>query len=132
MNFRRKNTQAAQRIGREAGVRRRPSSYLLVVAAVVYLISASAAGTWIAQQVLAPAFAAFDDFVQAASAKKSPEAANTASPQANSIVFGGYRHRRGTVAGYGVLCAANGRLTAAKPMRIHRRPHCSSAAQGAM
>ena len=85
MEFRRRTRRRRSASG-DGGGTAKAIIVLLVVAAVVYLISASAAGTWIAQQVLAPAFTAFDDFLQGAAAAKTPEAANTASPQASSIV----------------------------------------------
>lgn len=45
---------------------------LAAVAVLVYLISASAAGTWIAERVLAPAFTWFDELVTRAAKPKEP------------------------------------------------------------
>jgi len=55
---------------------------LVLIALVVYLISASAAGTWIAQNVIAPVFAAFDNMGKEGSAARTPSA--TAAPTAAS------------------------------------------------
>lgn len=45
---------------------------LIVIAAIVYVVSASAVGTWIAERVIAPAFAAFDNLVQGSALAPTP------------------------------------------------------------
>lgn len=48
---------------------------LLVIAAIVYVISASTVGTWIAEKVIAPAFSAFDNLMQAGASVPTPSQA---------------------------------------------------------
>ncbi|MDR1619061.1 MAG: SPOR domain-containing protein [Clostridiales bacterium] len=49
---------------------------LLVIAAIVYVISASTVGAWIAKKVIAPAFSAFDNLLQSNTEKDAPAAEN--------------------------------------------------------
>ncbi len=52
---------------------------LAVIAAIVYVVSASAVGAWVAEKVIAPAFAAFDSLVQG-SAPAAPAGIETKAP----------------------------------------------------
>ncbi len=73
---------ASRRNKRESGEVGRAFIALCMVAAIVYLVSASAAGTWIAQNVVVPVFAAVERFKPGA----QEPAAEAAQPQADMQV----------------------------------------------
>lgn len=58
---------------------------LILTAAVVYIICASAAGTWLAEEVIAPAFSAIDDVLEW---KPQSGAPNGSEPQSNAAQGG--------------------------------------------
>ncbi|MDL2258457.1 SPOR domain-containing protein [Eubacteriales bacterium OttesenSCG-928-K08] len=73
MEYRRKRRRRRGQAGNNgsSGIAKAVAA-LLVVAAIVYLISASAVGTWIAEKLIAPAFALFDGFSKTPASNPSP------------------------------------------------------------
>ena len=63
---------------------------LIVIAAVVYLVSASAAGTWVAQNVVAPVFTWVDSQLKGAPAAATPDGIVEApeQPQGGPVASG--------------------------------------------
>ncbi len=72
MEYRRRRRRRARRAASSVSGAGKVFVALLVVAGVVYVVSASAAGTWIAQNVMAPVFRTVDDFVSGVKATPTP------------------------------------------------------------
>lgn len=80
MEYRRKRRKRRSSSSATSGTAK-AIAVLVAVAVIVYLISASAAGTWLAEKVLAPAFTWFDGLItRAAKPKEQVEKENTPKP----------------------------------------------------
>lgn len=85
MEYRRKRKRRRSSTSTGSGTAK-AITVLAAVAVLVYLISASAAGTWIAERVLAPAFTWFDELVTRAAKPKEPlEKGKTPQPTGSSL-----------------------------------------------
>ncbi len=73
MEFRRKRRRRRYAAAPDGGGAGRALLALIVIAAVVYLVSASAVGTWVAQNVVAPVFTWVDDQLKGTPAAATPD-----------------------------------------------------------